>query len=1052
MGGDFAPFEAKMRADGLGDAAVLAFKSAYEALCSGASGMIPESEIEPASGIPKLDDVKAEKVDPALLAKTVVVKLNGGLGTSMGLDYAKSLLIVKGADTFLDLTAKQIAGMRESLGSNLRFLLMNSFATSADTMAFFAAKYPALRVEEFVQNKVPKIDTETLVPALWPAKPSVEWCPPGHGDLYAALVGSGKLDALLADGVKYMFVSNSDNLGATLDVKLLQYFAASGAPFMMECCERTANDKKGGHLAVMKKGGQLLLREAAQCPDEDEAKFQDITVHKYFNTNNLWIDIEALKALLEASGGIVPLPMIKNKKTVDPKDDSSTKVYQLETAMGAAIESFKGATAIVVPRTRFAPVKKCNDLLLLRSDAYVVEEAIPVLATTPAPVVSLDSKKYKLVQQLEASLLGAPSLKGCSKLKITGEVRMSSKNVFKGDVTIINESDEPKTLPPGVYENATVDLTAAPGLGPLKVTKVKTAPIDGQKPGTSGLRKKTKVFVEGLYLHNFVQATFAALKTAGSDVANETLVIGGDGRYYNDKAIQIIVKIAVANGVRRIWIAKDGIASTPALSAIIRERGPVWQKAFGAFLLTASHNPGGPDEDFGIKYNCENGGPAPEKLTDLIYKNTQTIQAVEMCEAFPDVDISVLGETKVAATDGSAMACVQVVDGIKPHIDLLSTVFDFDAIKKTLLSRPDFTMVFDAMSGVTGPYAKALFVDALGLPESTCVNATPLEDFGGHHADPNLTYAVDLTKKMGVDRTGRAVEAADDVPSFGAASDGDGDRNMILGTKFFVTPSDSLAVLAANSDAIPFFKAQGGLKAVARSMPTSGAVDLVAAKLNLSLFETPTGWKYFGNLMDSKALFKGVDYTPLLCGEESFGTGSDHVREKDGLWAVLAWLAVLTEANKTPGAPLVTVESIVKQHWAIYGRNYYCRYDYEGVDKARATEMMAMMTAATPENTGKTIGSYTIATADVFGYVDPVDGSVSKNQGIRFLMADGSRIVFRLSGTAGSGATVRLYLEKYEPTVFDKHVSEVVGELVDIALQLSKLKEYTGRDEPTVIT
>lgn len=668
--------------------------------------------------------------------------------------------------------------------------------------------------------------------------------------------------------------------------------------------------------------------------------------------------------------------------------------------------------------------------------------------------MSLDSKKYKLVQQLESMLIDGtvPSLKSCTKLKVTGEVRMSSKNVFKGEVTIKNESDEPKTLPTGVYENTTVDLTSAPGLGPLKVSAIKTAPIDGQKPGTSGLRKKTQIFANGYYLHNFVQSTFTALIATGSDIKHETLVIGGDGRYYNDKAIQVIVKIAVANGVRRVWIAKDGIASTPALSAIIREMGPIWKKSFGAFLLTASHNPGGPDEDFGIKYNCENGGPAPEKLTNLIYANTQTISTIHMCEAFPDVDISQVGETLIEAKDGSAMVAVEVIDAVQPHIDLLKSVFDFDVIKGCLLARPDFSMVFDAMHGVTGPYAKALFVDALGMPESSCINATPKDDFGGHHADPNLTYAVDLTKKMGVDRTGRPVSDAVDVPTFGAASDGDGDRNMILGSKFFVTPSDSLAVLAAHADTIPFFKSQGGIKAVARSMPTSGAVDLVAAKLNLSLFETPTGWKFFGNLMDSKAIFKGVNYTPLLCGEESFGTGSDHVREKDGLFAVLAWLSVLASYNKTSSAPLVTVEDIVKQHWAEYGRNYYCRYDYEGVDKAQATEMMNAMTSSVSANTGKVVGAYTIAKADVFGYIDPVDGSVSKNQGIRYLMADGSRVVFRLSGTAGSGATIRLYIEKYEPKEFQKYASEVVGDLVEIALQLSKLKEYTGRDEPTVIT
>jgi len=1060
MPGDFAPFEAKMRADGLGDAAVAAFKNSYEALVSGATGMIPESDIKPASGVPKLADVATgAQPDAALLARTVVLKLNGGLGTSMGLDFAKSLLKVKGADTFLDLTAKQVMGMREALGVPVRFVLMNSFATSKDTMAFFKAKYPVLYADpnlEFVQNKVPKISRSDFAPALWPAKPGVEWCPPGHGDLYAALLGSGKLDSLLAQGCKYMFVSNSDNLGATLDVELLAYFAASKAPFMMECCERTSNDKKGGHLAVRAKDGQLILREAAQCPDADEKDFQDITKHKFFNTNNLWIDLEALKKTMDASGGIVALPMIKNKKTVDPKDDASTPVFQLETAMGAAIECFAGASAIVVPRTRFAPVKKCNDLLMLRSDAYVTVDHVPVLApgVAAAPKVDLDSKKYKLVQQLEANLVGggAPSLRACTSLSISGDVRLSAKNVFVGAVTVKNGSGEPKTLPAGTYENATVDLTAAPGLGPLKVTTLKTAPIAGQKPGTSGLRKKTAVFMDGLYLHNFVQATFDALKATGADLETQTLLVGGDGRYYNDTAINVITKMALANGVRRVWVAKDGLASTPAVSALIREGGPMWKKVFGAFILTASHNPGGPTEDFGIKYNCENGGPAPEKLTNLIYQNTLSVTQIKICDGAPDVDAATLGETVVEARDGSQRASIEVVDGVKAHVELLETVFDLGAIKG-LLARPDFSVCFDAMHGVTGPYAKAVFCDLLGQPASCLLNATPKDDFGGHHADPNLTYAVDLTKAMGVDRLGQPVGSPAGLPAFGAASDGDGDRNMILGTQFFVTPSDSLAILAAHADCIPFFAAQGGIRAVARSMPTSGAVDRVAQAKNLALFETPTGWKFFGNLMDSKALFGGTDYTPFLCGEESFGTGSDHVREKDGLFAVLAWLQVLA-AHNAPGAPLVTVEAIVKQHWATYGRNYYCRYDYEGVDKAKATAMYDRMAQATAANTGKRVGAYVIETADVFSYTDPVDGSVSTNQGIRFLMEDGSRVIFRLSGTAGSGATVRMYLEKYCPPSGKLHevCANVIGDLVAVALELSDLVNITGRESPTVIT
>ena len=392
------------------------------------------------------------------------------------------------------------------------------------------------------------------------------------------------------------------------------------------------------------------------------------------------------------------------------------------------------------------------------------------------------------------------------------------------------------------------------------------------------------------------------------------------------------------------------------------------------------------------------------------------------------------------------------MDGVAAHVDLLRTVFDLGAIK-ALMDRPDFSICFDAMHGVTGPYAKALFCDVLGQPQSCLINAVPKDDFGGHHADPNLTYAVDLTKKMGVDRLGQPVGSAQGVPSLGAASDGDGDRNMILGTQFFVTPSDSLAILAAHADCIPFFAAQGGIKAVARSMPTSGAVDRVAQAKNLALFETPTGWKFFGNLMDSKALFGGTDYTPFLCGEESFGTGSDHVREKDGLWAVLAWLQILA-AHNAPGKPLVTVESIVKDHWATYGRNYYCRYDYEGVDKPKAQAMFAAMTSATSSNTGRIVNGNKIATADVFEYADPVDGSISKNQGIRFLMEDGSRVIFRLSGTAGSGATVRMYIEKYVPPTGSLHevCANVVGDLVKAALELSSLVKFTGMESPTVIT
>ncbi len=855
-----------------------------------------------------------------------------------------------------------------------------------------------------------------------------------------------------------MFVSNSDNLGATLCLKILTHFATVDAPFMMECCERTENDKKGGHLAVRNSDKQLILRESAMCADEDEEAFQDITKHRFFNTNNLWIRLDKLKEIIDKFGGFIPLPMIKNKKTVDPKDDSSQKVVQLETAMGAAIECFQGATAVVVPRTRFAPVKKCNDLFLLRSDAYRInDDFIPELNPLcggKAPVVSLDSKKYKLVGKLEEAIEGGiPSLYQCERLTVKGLIRMTKKTTFVGAVSIKNESSESKLIPAGEVKDTSLDLTDAIGLGPLKPDVIKVSPIAGQKPGTSGLRKKTKLFMGEHYLNNFVQSTFDAIKASGTDVSEGSLVIGGDGRYYNDTAIQTIIKMGVANGVKRFWIGENGLLSTPAVSAVIRERGPVWQKAFGAFILTASHNPGGPEEDFGIKYNCENGGPAPAGLTDAIYNNTTAIKEYKICNGFPTIDITTTGCTTVGSADASTEVNVEVISTTEAHVNLLKTAFDFEAIK-ALLDRPDFTMVYDSMHGVNGPFAKAVFVDELGQSESVCVNAVPKDDFGGGHADPNLTYAKQLVATMGLDRKGNKIEVDGPIPSFGAAADGDGDRNMILGTQFFVTPSDSLAVIAAYADVIPFFKSQGGLKGVARSMPTSGAVDLVAKDLNFELFETPTGWKYFGNLMDSKDIFKGKDYTPFICGEESFGTGSNHVREKDGIWAVLAWLSILASENTDASKPLVTVEDIVTKHWAKYGRNYYCRWDFEGMDKTGATAMMDKMRSETSTNTGKSVGKYTIATADDFTYVDPVDGSVAKKQGIRFLMADGSRIIFRLSGTAGSGATVRMYIEQYEPSQdkLSMVVSDALKDLIEVALEVCDIKTFCGTETPTVIT
>ncbi|OQS04893.1 phosphoglucomutase [Thraustotheca clavata] len=1056
----FSAFQAKMEAEGLSQAAIKAFEYSYSSLVSGESGMMTEASIQNVDDIPYLEGRAGcihenIKADSSLLQKTVVLKLNGGLGTSMGLDKVKSLLNIKGTDTFLDMTAKQIMEMRKKYNSNVRFILMNSFSTSTDTLDYLQ-KYPDIVSDvelELLQNKVPKIDVATMQPATWKINSSKEWCPPGHGDLYPSLLGSGKLDKLLAQGYKYMFVSNSDNLGATLDLELLTYFAQKDTAFMMECCERTENDKKGGHLAKRIADGRLVLRESAQCEAADEAEFQNIAKHRYFNTNNLWIRLDKLAEELHKQGGLIKLPMIRNSKTVDPKDSSSPAVYQLETAMGAAIECFDNATAVCVPRTRFAPVKKCDDLLLLRSDAYVVTDDYRLVLAPEcngtATLMSLDSKKFKLVQQLEAALRGnVPSLIRCHRLKVTGDVGFAPDVILEGDITIVNNSKEQKTVLSGTYRNQTIDVTNQPGLGKLTVSTVSTHPIDGQKPGTSGLRKKTKVFMENNYLNNFVQSTFDALPA--KDLIGGTLVVSGDGRYFNKEAIQIIIKMAVASGVDRIWVGQNGLLSTPAISAVIRERegGAV---AFGAFILTASHNPGGIHEDFGIKYNCENGGPAPEKVTDEIYHNTKAITSYKIAHDFPHVDVTRVGATAVKSDDGSRTVVVEVFDAAEDHVDLLKTIFDFKAIK-SLISREDFSFVYDCMSGVQGPYARRVFIEELGAPESSLINAVPLEDFGGHHADPNLTYATELTHIMGVDAKGMPIHGqSHKVPSFGAACDGDADRNMILGSRFFVTPSDSLAVIAANANVIPFFRKKGGLRGVARSMPTSGAVDLVAKKLGISLFEVPTGWKFFGNLMDSKEVYGKEDYTPFICGEESFGTGSNHIREKDGMWAVLSWLSILAAKN-TPGQPLVGVEDIVVNHWKTYGRNYYCRYDYEGVDKVAAEKMMAAMASA--KKAGETLNGFTVKFNDEFTYHDPVDGSISRNQGIRFIFTDGSRIIFRLSGTGVAGATIRMYIEKYEPATGNlaQSAAEALRPLIDAGLALSALQSYTGRSEPTVIT
>lgn len=550
-----------------------------------------------------------------------------------------------------------------------------------------------------------------------------------------------------------------------------------------------------------------------------------------------------------------------------------------------------------------------------------------------------------------------------------------------------------------------------------------TKPIEGQKTGTSGLRKRTKVFMEENYLANWIQALFNSLSP--EDYKDGLLILGGDGRYFNREAAQIIIKIAAGNGVGKIMVGKDGIMSTPAVSAVIRKR-----KANGGFIMSASHNPGGPGYDWGIKFNYSSGQPAPESITDKIYGNTLSISEVKMAE-IPDVDLSQLGVTTYEDF------VVEVVDPVGDYLELMQELFDFSLIKG-LISRPNFRFVFDAMHAVTGAYAKPIFSDMLGASLECIVNGVPLEDFGHGHPDPNLTYAKDLVSIM----------YGEDGPDFGSASDGDGDRNMILGRGFFVTPSDSVAVIAANAkEAIPYFRS--GLKGLARSMPTSGALDRVAEKLNLPFYEVPTGWKFFANLMDAGKL--------SVCGEESFGTGSDHIREKDGIWAVLAWLSILAYKNKEKkeGETLVSVGDVVKDHWATYGRNFFSRYDYEECESEGANEMIAYLRGlVSTSKAGDKYGSYTLNFADDFSYVDPVDGSVASKQGVRFVFTDGSRIIFRLSGTGSAGATVRMYVEQFEPDASKHNVDAqtALQPLIDLALSVSKLKEFTGREKPTVIT
>ncbi len=540
------------------------------------------------------------------------------------------------------------------------------------------------------------------------------------------------------------------------------------------------------------------------------------------------------------------------------------------------------------------------------------------------------------------------------------------------------------------------------------VRDVSTTPFTDQQPGTSGLRKRTTVFQTPHYLENFVQALLdtAALGT------DATLIVGGDGRYFNREAIGTIISMAAANGIRRIMVGQGGLLSTPAASHLIRLHGD------GGIILSASHNPGGPDGDFGIKYNAGNGGPAPESFTNAVAKRAGALTSYRICDLgrlpLDDIGIHVIDDVEII-----------VVDPVAEYATLMESLFDFAAIRALFAS--GFTMRFDAMHAITGPYATEILERRLGAAAGTVMNGTPLPDFGGGHPDPNLTYAHDLVEKL----------FGSDAPDFGAASDGDGDRNMVLGKNFFVTPSDSLAIIAANATLAPGYAK--GIVGVARSMPTSAAVDRVAAALRVPCFETPTGWKFFGNLLDAGRI--------TLCGEESFGTGSNHVREKDGLWAVLFWLNIIAARKQS-------VAEIVRQHWAKFGRNYYTRYDYEEVPTDAATGVMDEARQQQASQPGQTIAGRKVTAADDFSYLDPVDGSTSAHQGLRILFEDGSRIIYRLSGTGTAGATLRVYIESYVagPEGLDHDPQDALQDLIQAALDISQIPSRTGRTAPTVIT
>lgn len=543
----------------------------------------------------------------------------------------------------------------------------------------------------------------------------------------------------------------------------------------------------------------------------------------------------------------------------------------------------------------------------------------------------------------------------------------------------------------------------------MSLITLSTQPFEGQKPGTSGLRKKVTVFQQALYLENFVQALFDTLPTA----AGCTLVLGGDGRFHNRAAIQSILRMASAKGYARVLVGQGGILSTPAVSAVIRRHG-----ASGGIVLSASHNPGGPDGDFGIKYNIGNGGPATEQLTEAVFAKSASTYAIQTSDV-ADIPIDVIGKYQI-----ESMA-VEVIDSIADYAQLMQEIFDFDAIRQ--LFQSGFRLRFDAMNAVGGPYAKAILEGDLGAPIGTVVNEIPLEDFGGLHPDPNPVNAEDLIAHM----------FADGAPDMGAASDGDADRNMVVGRRFLVSPSDSLAVLAMHATKVRGY--HSGLAGVARSMPTSTAVDRVAQSLGIPCFETPTGWKFFGSLLDAGRV--------TLCGEESYGTGSNHIREKDGLWAVLYWLNLLAVTGET-------VESLVRGVWRQHGRCVYSRHDYEAIPLESANAMIARLRTALPALAGTTVNGLSIVLADDFSYTDPTDGSISNKQGIRIILQDGSRVVFRLSGTGTEGATLRIYLERHEPDSErqDLPVQEALKPLVDLAEILGAVRASTGMAYPSVMT